>query len=182
MSSERLNKSLKNSVKSAMLNYAFKTKIADAEALLDATIVEVLSTPKLLALPKFLIDDHWINVEEQVHITEYDGDRRINSHYTSLKTALPLQQNSSNHHEVVVYNDRRDAVSKAWYAVAYLETEKRELSSNLQSVLDSVSTMKQLLETLPASRDFIPEFSKPGMLVPIETIAKVSRYFVLSSA
>ena len=182
--SDRLTQEMRKDIISRMVNYAFKSKLADAKALVEAAALEVVETPQTLSLPPSLVKDGWIKSDNSILIEFLDSRGKIvnSSRYGfELTKRVPIKAEAY-HHSISAKADMKSPLYKAYLSYDRLKDERTELADSLKSILSSVSTTRKLLEILPAAKDFIPELMEARSLVAIETINKVSAYFTSKEA
>jgi Nucleotide modification associated domain 5 len=175
--SERLSKAVKNEIIEKMVDYAFKSRLEEADALLVACCVEALETPQVLSLPPSLVRDGWIRSSGslQILLRNRNGAVIESDYGLSLSKSIPYREEY--YHAVNIEEGSGLPIEKAWKARRDLKTEHSALKADLRSVMDAVSTVKRLVELLPAAKDFLPDSQKISALVPTQVIGRVSSYF-----
>lgn len=185
MATQRLSQSDKRKIARQMTAYAFDRRIEDAEALVGTCLYEARMVGERTVLPPSLLKDGWIPTAEtaDIRVQHKDwGNETYASYNIKFPKPLPVKVTESARYSGTVYAtvrldlDNQSPEAMAARALRALGKKRETYESEVASVLNSVQTVKQLLELLPEAKDFLPEAkAEVHALVDSALLARVKR-------
>ena len=178
MASTKLSNDLKNTIRKKLVNSVFKADIDNAVATIGQLAYERLMTPQRSSLPQFLIKDDWISTTTGVTINWHRDGRRVDYDYFDMPTAVPVRATAGRPYVDVVIDDENDGLAVVYRNWTQLKERCLAMERDVQSVLDSCNTSKQLVEMLPAAEPYIPDVARPTALIAQDVLDRLNKLLV----
>lgn len=170
MSSVRLTKTMRQRIAEKAIEHGFSARFEELKkeqhAIADAIYNETYSEEiqeKMAALPEGFLPEgsnFWVHVGESTHCFDVGEDRRKADSIERL--VLPARSKLAG--RIADYHRK----------LRKLKEEKRRVSSEVEAVLKSARTVRQLLEIWPEAEKFIDDSIKPqtctALAIPIHRL------------
>jgi hypothetical protein len=178
VASTKLTNDLKRTIKDKIVDSVFKQDIGNTVAVISQLAYERVMTPQKASLPQFLLKDGWIGTNQKVAINWYKDDRRIDYDYFQMPVAVPVKTTDGVSVINVQMDDVNDGIAVAYRKWKQLGERQNAMNHDVQSVMDSCNTTKQLVEILPAAEPYIPDLARPTALISQDVLDRLNRLLV----
>ncbi len=187
----RLSNRARDEIARRMTAYAFNARLEEAQALVGQCVYEQLMTPARKAIPETFLKDGWIASAEMAAVVFYYGPEiyAYDNVHVKLPGRVPARVDefcrgySTDTIDLKVHFGDKSPLAQALAAKRDLEAERFVYKDDVLSVCASCTTVKQLLETLPEAKDFLPEeVGASHALVDQALLKRVKQGFTAANA